>query len=196
MTEKSKYSFSCLEQDCPQRVCCTRAHVSVTVSDISRWTEQEYLPHIVSGLALIAPEGEEDPITIETLRHPLKRDAQSTACIFYHEESNACSVRYSRPISCRAFPLEYDGTKFRVADKACSGVGKGEVQKDSLREARETAEQEFKERNETERALPGLYAVLMDHMLRQTAEAMKNLTEEDRKQLDEIMSKKSKQQPE
>ena len=194
MTEKQKYSFTCLEQDCPQRICCTRAHVSVTISDISRWTEQDHLPQIVAGLTLIAPESEEDSISIETQRRPLKRNPEETACIFYHEDSNACSIRYARPISCRTFPLEYDGTKFRVSEKKCPGVGKGEAERESLRTARENAEQEFKERSETEEALPGLYAVLMNHMLRQSAEAMRNLSEEDQKRLDEIMSKRSKEE--
>lgn len=191
MSDKSKYIFKCQEQDCPQRVCCTRAHVNVTIGDISRWTEEDYLSHIAPGLVLVAPESEEDSIGIEAQRRPLKRDSEKTACIFYHEESNACSIRYSRPLSCRTFPLEYDGTKFRVVEKECSGIGKGEVQKDSLREVRETAEQEFRERSETDKALPGLYAVLMNHMLRQSAEAMKDLSEEDRKRLDEIMAKRS-----
>lgn len=196
MSDKSKYSFKCQEQDCPQRVCCTRAHVNVTIGDISRWTEQDYLSHIIPGLVLVAPESEEDSIGIETQRRPLKKDPESTACMFYHEDSNACSIRYSRPISCRTYPLDYDGTKFRVIEKNCSGIGKGEVQKDSLREARETAEQELKERCETEKALPGLYAVLMNHMFRQSAEAMKGLSEEDRAKVDEIMSKRSKDQSE
>lgn len=196
MSEKTKYSFKCLEQDCPQRVCCTRAHVNVTIGDISRWTEDDHLAHIIPGLTLVAPESEEDSISIETRRSPLKADPEKTACVFYTEDSNACYIRYSRPISCRTFPLEYDGTKFRAVDKACPGIGQGEVQKDSLREARETAEQEFKERSETDKAIPGLYAVLMNHMLRQSAETMKGLSEEDRKRIDEIMSKKDEKNSE
>jgi Fe-S-cluster containining protein len=168
----------------------------VTIGDISRWTEQDYLSHIIPGLVLVAPESEEESIGIETQRRPLKKDSEKTACMFYQEDSNACSIRYSRPISCKTFPLDYDGTKFRVIEKSCPGIGKGEVQKDSLREARETAEQEFKERSETEKAIPGLYAVLMNHMLRQSAEAMRNLSEEERAKLDEIMSKKPKEQSE
>lgn len=191
MSEKPKYSFKCLENECPQRVCCTREPVTVTLGDIVRWSEQDYLSHVVPGVVIQMPESESDALILVTARRRLKKDPSRTACVFYHEESNACSIRYARPISCRTFPLQFAGEKFVLSNKECSGIGKGEVARDALKEARDTAEQEFKERSETEKTLPGLYTVLMSLMLRQSAEAMKDLSDEDRKRIDEIMSHRS-----
>jgi len=137
------------------------------------------------------PQSETDALILVTARRQLKKDASKTACVFYHEESNACSIRYARPISCRTFPLQFAGENFVLSNKECSGIGKGEVARDALKEARNTAELEFKERLETEKTLPGLYTVFMSLMLRQSAEAMKDLSDEDRKRIDEIMSRRS-----
>ncbi|MHA1248102.1 MAG: YkgJ family cysteine cluster protein [Candidatus Thorarchaeota archaeon] len=194
MSEKKKYSFKCLEQNCTNRVCCTRPHVSVTIGDLARWSAQGYLDHILPGVTINVPKSEGERFSMETIRKPLNGDGKEgenagDACIFFHKESNACTIRYSRPISCRTFPLLYNGEKFVLSDKSCPGIGQGEITKEALKEARDLAEQEYRERMETIAALPAIYALIMGHMLRQSAEAMKNLSEEDRKKLEEIMSK-------
>lgn len=124
-----------------------------------------------------------------TKRIPLKDDDERTACIFYEEEANGCAIRFSRPISCRAYPLAFDGEKYFLSDKDCPGVGKGEPTREALMEARGIAEQEFKERIETLTALPALYTVIMTPIIQQSTEAMRSLSEEDRKKMDEILSK-------
>ncbi len=201
MPEKKKYSFKCQEQNCSDRVCCKRPHVNVTFGDLARWMTQGYIETILPGLTIKVPASEGDSFAIETLRKPLKSaegkdEEQADACIFFHEESNACTIRFSRPISCRTFPLEYTGSKFVVTDQRCSGIGRGEVTKEALKEARDLAEQEFRERTETLAALPSVYGILMGYMLRQSAETMKNLSEEDRKKLEEIMSKQPQESTE
>ncbi|MGY5852697.1 MAG: YkgJ family cysteine cluster protein [Candidatus Thorarchaeota archaeon] len=188
--EKSKYSFKCMEQNCSDRVCCTRPKVSVTISDLSRWTLQGYIPQIFPGIHLKVPNNEGDQLRLETMRKPLQKDPDSTSCIFFVEDANACSIRFSRPISCQTFPLEYDGEKFFVTDRACSGIGQGEITKEVLKEARDLAEQEFKERTETLSALPGIYSIVMAEIMRQSSEAMKDISEEDRKKIDEIMAQR------
>ena len=95
------------------------------------------------------PTSETDIIELEMAKKPFQKDPEKTACIFYHEESNGCQIRYSRPISCRTYPLQFDGNKFKVIDKNCPGVGQGEITKEALQEHIELAEQEFKERIET-----------------------------------------------
>ncbi len=143
--------------------------------------------NILPGFTLKLPKSEEDLISIEMLRKPLNTDSESTACIFYNEGANSCEIRYSRPISCRTYPLEYTGEKFILSSKDCPGVGQGEVNKETLQEARSLAEQEFNERIETISSLPVVYTIIMNQMLRQSAESMQNLSEEDRKKMDEIL---------
>lgn len=192
MSDRPKYSFNCLEQKCETAACHVRPHVKVTFGDISRWTTQNYLQQIMPGVTLLIPQTETDLISLEMARMPLQKDPEKTSCIFYHEESNGCQIRYSRPISCRTYPLQFDGEKYRVIDKECPGVGKGEVTKEALQEHKELAEQDYKERIETLTILPGVYAIFMGQMIRQSAEAMQGLSEEDRKRLEEIMSKSDK----
>ncbi|TFF95570.1 YkgJ family cysteine cluster protein [Candidatus Thorarchaeota archaeon] len=194
MSEKKKYSFKCAKQNCPDRVCCTRPHVNVTYGDLSRWTTQNYLNHILQGIALNLEEADKGGITLGTLRKPLSKDPEQTACIFFDEEANACRIRFSRPISCRTFPLEHDGEKFYVTNKNCAGIGKGEVTREALKEAKELAEKEYNERIETNTSLPAVYSVIMGQMLRKSAEAMQSMSEEDRQKLEEIMSKRDEQE--
>ncbi|MFX1482851.1 MAG: YkgJ family cysteine cluster protein [Promethearchaeota archaeon] len=191
MTEKAKYTFKCLETKCDTKACHIRPTINVTNGDMARWSKQGYLMNILPGLTLKLPQSEQDLISIEMKRKPLEGDSEATACIFYNEGANACEIRYSRPISCRTFPLEYNGEKYVLSAKDCPGVGKGEVSKEALQEARETAEQEFNERVETLSSLPVIYTIIMNQMLRQSAEAMQNLSEEDRKKMDEILGKSS-----
>ncbi len=191
MSEKSKFSFKCLEQKCDTKACHIRPRINVTMGDIARWTSQNYLSQIIPGITLSMPSNENEPLALTTLRKPLESDPEQTACIFYHEESNGCTIRYSRPISCRAFPLEYNGEKYYLSDKNCPGVGEGEVNKDALKEVRDLAEQEYREKIETLAALPGVYSIFMGMMIRQSAEGMKDLSEDDKKHIEDIMSKPS-----
>ncbi len=191
MAEKSKYNFKCLEQQCTTIACHIRPTISVTLGDLTRWSTQGYLMNILPGVSLKMPESEKDLISLELMRKPLKKDSEQTACIFFNEEANGCEIRYSRPLSCRAYPLEYNGEKYYLSSKDCPGVGQGEVSKEALQEARNLADQAFRERGETYTALPAVYSIIMTQMIRQSTEAMKNLSEEDRKKMDEMMSKSS-----
>ncbi|MFX1369332.1 MAG: YkgJ family cysteine cluster protein [Promethearchaeota archaeon] len=190
--EKSKYTFKCLEQKCSTRACHIRPHVNVTFGDLGRWTAQEYLPHILGGVTVRMLDPETGKMVFETKRIPLKNESDGDACIFYQEEANGCAIRFSRPISCQTYPLEYNGTKFFLSSKDCPGVGKGEVSKEALQEARKLAEQEYIERVETMASLPATYTVIMAPIIQQSAEAMQNLSEEDRKKMDEILARSSK----
>jgi Fe-S-cluster containining protein len=191
MSEKSKYNFKCLEQKCTTKACHIRPQVAVTLGDLGRWTAQGYLMHILSGVSLGMPESEEDKITLSMARKPLEGDPESTSCIFYNEKANGCEIRYSRPISCRTYPLEFNGEKFYLSSKDCPGVGQGEVNKDALQEARSLAEQEYRERTETDAALPAVYSIIMTELIRQSAEAMKKRSEDEKKEADNSVSQES-----
>ncbi|MBE0525299.1 MAG: YkgJ family cysteine cluster protein [Candidatus Thorarchaeota archaeon] len=191
MSEKSKYTFKCLEQQCTTIACHIRPTIDVSLGDLTRWTTQGYLMNIIPGVSLHLPKSEHELLNLEMSRKPLLKDSEQTACFFFDEEANGCEIRYSRPLSCRAYPLEYNGEKFYLSSKDCPGVGQGEVTKEALQEVRDLAEQAYKERGETYTALPALYSIIMTQMIKQSTEAMQSLSEEDRKKMDEIMSKPS-----
>ncbi|MFW9944956.1 MAG: YkgJ family cysteine cluster protein [Candidatus Sifarchaeia archaeon] len=188
-SEKAKYSFKCLEQKCTTRECHIRPHVNVTFGDLGRWTTQGYIGHIIGGLRIVPPESEKDPFVIEAVRKPLNDEPEIACCVFFDEDANGCTIRYSRPISCRTFPLEHDGEKYYLSNKNCPGVGQGEVSKEALKESRDLAEKDYIQRMETLVALPAIYSLVMAPMLRQSAEAMERLSEEDKKRMEEILSK-------
>ncbi|MFW9806656.1 MAG: YkgJ family cysteine cluster protein, partial [Candidatus Thorarchaeota archaeon] len=162
MTEKSKYTFKCLEHKCDTKACHIRPQVLVTIGDIARWMTQGYIMNILPGITLHMPVSDQDTFYFETLRKPLESDPEATACIFYNEGANGCEIRYGRPISCQTFPLAYNGEKFVLSSKDCPGVGQGELTKEALSEARDLAEKEFNERTQTTAALPALYSVIMN----------------------------------
>jgi Fe-S-cluster containining protein len=193
MSEKSKYTFKCLEQKCDTKACHIRPQILVTFGDFARWMNQGFVMNILPGIGIHMPKSEHDSFYFETLRKPLESDPETTSCIFYNEQANACEIRYGRPISCQTYPLEFNGEKFVLSSKDCPGVGEGEVTKEALQEARNLADQEFNERKETTVALPAIYSVLMNQMLKQSAEAMQNLSEEDRKKMDEILAKSNEE---
>ena len=145
--------------------------------------------NILPGITVHMPESEKDAFYFETVRKPLETESEVTACVFYNEQANGCEIRYSRPISCQTFPLEFNGEKYVLSSKGCPGVGKGEVSKEALQDARDLAEKEFNERTETTAALPAIYSLMMNQIMRQSAEAMQNLSDEDRKKMDEILAK-------
>lgn len=193
MSEKLKYTFKCLEQKCDTKACHIRPQILVTFGDFARWMNQGFVMNILPGISIHMPESEHDSFYFETLRKPLESDPETTSCIFYNEQANACEIRYGRPISCQTYPLVFNGEKFVLSSKDCPGVGEGEVTKEALQEARNLAEQEFNERKETTVALPAIYSVMMNQMLKQSAEAMQNLSEEDRKKMDEILAKSNEE---
>jgi Fe-S-cluster containining protein len=182
MSEKSKYSFKCLEQKCNTKACHVRPHINVTIGDLGRWSSQGYLMNILAGVSLNLPESEEDSLMLETARKRLEESQEGTCCIFFNEKANGCEIRYSRPISCRTYPLEYDGEKYFLISKDCPGVGQGEVSREALQEARSLAEQEYREKQETEAALPAIYSVIMTELIKQSAEAMKKRADEEKKE--------------
>jgi Fe-S-cluster containining protein len=195
MSEKSKYNVKCLEQKCTTKACHVRPQVTVTLGDLGRWTAQGYLMNILPGVSLKMPKSEDDRIFLEMARKPLEEDPEKTSCIFYNEKANGCEIRYSRPLSCRTYPLEYNGEKFYLSSKDCPGVGQGEVSKEALQEARNLAEQEYRERTETDASLPAIYSIIMTELIRQTAEAMKKKSEEEKKSIDDNESEGSDESP-
>jgi Fe-S-cluster containining protein len=149
------------------------------MGDLGRWSSQGYLMNILPGVSLVMPKSEEGSLILEAARKPLEEELEKTCCIFFNEKANGCEIRYSRPISCRTYPLEYNGEKYYLSSKDCPGVGQGEVNKEALQEARKLAEQEYREKQETEVTLPAIYSVIMTELIKQSAEAMKKQAEKE-----------------
>jgi len=115
----------------------------------------------------------------------------------YNMEQKKCLIYENRPLSCRTYPLEFDGKNFIVVDADCPGVGEEGMTKEDLVEMREIAKTMHYELTRMRIALPVLNQVvsqkIMMDLMRQNLEAMSKMSDEDRAKLDEIF-KKSKEE--
>ncbi len=184
MSAPPKFVFECLENQCPDRKCCKRSPVMIYFEDIRRWITDQTINVVFPSIELTV-----DP----TMRYPmlvLKKYPDETLCAMFNKETNSCNIYYSKPISCSAFPLGYNGNNYFVINKECSGLGKGDMTKESLKEMRNRAKLEFECRTRTTASLPLLQMLIMQFFEKQSREAMASLSDEDRKKLEEILAKR------
>jgi Fe-S-cluster containining protein len=203
---KAKFTFKCTRCD---KCCLSRGPIPITFWDLELWAKNgvvaNFLPYLEvyskpdGGFDLILKplppppkEGEEKPpqdpfggASIESLLEE--------KCPLYNKEQKKCLIYDNRPLSCRTYPLEYDGKNFKVVDVECPGIGQEGMTKDDLREMRETAKTMNYELTRMRIALPVLNQVvsrnIMTDLLRQQMEAMSKMSDEDKAKLDEIFKK-------
>ena len=203
---KAKFTFKCTRDD---KCCLTRGPIPLTFWDLEMWARNgvvaNFMPYLDiyqkpdGGIDLILkplpPKKEDDdkgeprdpfsPVPIEELLEE--------KCPLYNIEKKQCLVYENRPLSCRTYPLEYDGKNFKVVDVDCPGIGEEGMTKEELTEMRENAKLMNYELTRIRIALPVLnqlvsQKIMMD-LMRQNIEAMSKMSEEDRAKLDEILGK-------
>ncbi|MBY8987708.1 MAG: YkgJ family cysteine cluster protein [Candidatus Lokiarchaeota archaeon] len=210
---KAKFTFKCTRSD---KCCLTRGPIPITLWDLELWARNgvvaNFLPYLDiyskpdGGIDLVlkplppAPkEGEEEKPRDPFGTVPIE-DLLEVKCPLYNKEKKECLVYDNRPLSCRTYPLEFDGKNFTVVDVECPGIGEEGMTKDDLKEMRDIAKQMFYELTRMRISLPVLsqlisQKVMMD-LMRQNMEAMSKMSEEDRSKLDEILKKEQEPQPE
>ncbi|MHA1129422.1 MAG: YkgJ family cysteine cluster protein [Candidatus Helarchaeota archaeon] len=184
MSSPPKFVFECLEDKCPDRKCCNRSPVMIYFEDVKRWTTDQTINVVYSNLELTV-----DP----TMRYPmmiLRKYPNETLCSMFNKETKNCNIYYSKPISCSAYPLGFNGNNFYLVDKECPGIGKGEMTKELLKEMRNRAKLEFECRTRTTSTLPLIQMLVMQFFQKQSEQAMASLSEEDKKKLEEILAKR------
>jgi len=210
---KAKFTFKCTQCD---KCCLARGPIPITFWDLEFWARNgvvaNFLPYLDiyskpdGGIDLVLKplppppkEGEEEKPRDPFGTVPIE-DLLEEKCPLYNKEKKKCLVYDNRPLSCRTYPLEFDGKNFTVVDVECPGIGEEGMTKDDLKEMRDTAKQMFYELTRMRIALPVLsqlisQKVMMD-LMRQNMEAMSKMSEEDRSKLDEILKKDQEPQPE
>ena len=186
MSAPPKFVFECSEEKCPNHKCCNRSPVMVYFEDIKRWAMDQTLNIVFSQLEYSMDAGY--PMII------LKKQS-GTLCAMFNKETQKCNIYYSKPISCSSYPLGFNGNAFFVIDKECEGIGKGSMTKDALKEMRDRAKLDFESRTQTSATLPLLNILFMGFMQKQSQEAMGSLSEEDRKKIEEILTKEREAKP-
>ncbi|MBN1802450.1 MAG: YkgJ family cysteine cluster protein [Candidatus Lokiarchaeota archaeon] len=207
-SSKTKFTFKCTRCD---KCCLSRGPIPITAWDLQLWAHNKvvanFLPYldiqeIPSGgidliLKPIVPpkSGNDDEAsnTPSPFRQVPIEDLLGAKCSMYNEEQKKCLIYENRPLSCRTYPLEFDGNSFTIVDEECPGIGEEGMTKEDLKEMRDIAKTMFLELARMRISLPVLYQVLsktfMMDLMKQQMEVMSNMSEEDRAKLDEIMKK-------
>lgn len=119
-------------------------------------------------------------------------------CPLYRSNDKTCTIYENRPSYCREFPLEYDGKAFTLFEEPdCPGVGVGPMSKEELQQIREDARICYGELRRIRISLPVMHQIIsqntiqgfLQQIARDSEERMKNLSEEDRKKMEELSRK-------
>ena len=207
---KAKFTFKCTRCD----ACCgARGPIPLTFWDLEMWARNGVIANFLPYVDLYQkPDGGSDLI-LKPLAPP-KTDGDSAEppsplgdtpiselldakCPLYNKDQKACLVYDNRPLSCRTYPLEYDGKHFSVVDVDCPGVGEEGMTKEQIKEMRDTAKTMFYELTRIRIALPVLSQIIsknfMMDLMKQQMDAMSKMSVDDKAKLDEIFKK---QEPE
>ena len=210
---KTKFTFKCTRCD---KCCLERGPIPITFWDLELWARNgviaNFMPYldiyqkpdgvmdlILKPLAPPPEEGEDtskkEPFSITPIE-----DLLEVKCPLYNQDDKKCLVYENRPLSCRVYPLEFDGKNFSIVDVDCPGVGEEGMTKEELKEMRDSAKTMFYELTRIRISLPILnqmisQKVMMD-LMKQNLEVMSKMTDEDRAKLDEIFKKTSDKPPE
>jgi Fe-S-cluster containining protein len=204
---KAKFTFKCTRcDDC----CLARGPIPVTLWDLEMWARNgvvaNFMPYLDiynkpdGGIDLILKplppppeEGEEKAEPKDPFGAVPIEELLTVKCPLYNKDDKKCLVYDNRPLSCRTYPLEFDGKNFIVVDADCPGVGEEGMTPEELKEMRETAKTMHYELTRMRIALPILnqmisQKIMMD-LMRQNIEAMSKMSDEDKAKLDEIFKK-------
>lgn len=206
---KSKFTFKCTRCDA---CCLARGPIPITLWDLELWAKNGVIANFLPYLDIFSkPDGLTDLI-LKPLPPP-KEDAENAApsafgeapiedlleekCPLYNKDQKQCLVYENRPLSCRTYPLEFDGRNFSVVDVDCPGIGEEGMTKEELKEMRETAKLMNYELTRMRIALPVLNQIIssnfMKMLMKQQMDAMSKMTDEDKEKLDEIFKKEQEE---
>jgi Fe-S-cluster containining protein len=208
---KAKFTFKCTKCDA---CCLARGPIPITFWDLEMWARNgvvaNFLPYLDiynkpdGGVDLILKplppppeEGEEKEEAKDPFGTVPIEELLSVKCPLYNIDDKKCLVYDNRPLSCRTYPLEFDGKNYIVVDADCPGIGEEGMTSDELKEMREIAKTMHYELTRMRIALPVLnqmisQKIMMD-LMRQNMEAMSKMSDDDRKKLDEIFKKGSEE---
>lgn len=205
---KTKFTFVCTRcDDC----CLARGPIPITFWDLELWAKNgvvaNFMPYLDvyqkpdGGIDLVlkplAPVSDETEPSTDPFETTPIEDLLTVKCPLYNQNDKKCLVYDNRPLSCRTYPLEFDGKNFIVVDADCPGIGEEGMTKDDLKEMRDTAKNMHYELTRMRIALPVLNQIVSSNFMRmlmkQQMEAMSKMSEEDKEKLDEIFKKQEQE---
>jgi len=207
---KSKFTFKCTRcNEC----CLARGPIPITFWDLELWAKNGVVANFMPYLDIYQkPDGGID-LVLKPLPPPPKEGEENiqkdpfgnvpieelldVKCPLYNKDDKKCLIYDNRPLSCRTYPLEFDGKNFIVVDADCPGVGESGMTKEELVKMRETAKTMHYELTRMRIALPVLNQIVsnnfMKMLMKQQMDAMSKMSDDDRSKIDDILKK---QEPE
>ncbi len=206
-TSKAKFTFKCTQCD---ECCLKRGPIPITIWDIELWAKNGIIANFLPYLEMyVKPDGSLDLI-LKPIFSQQSGDSQEDKqkdpfatipleklleqkCPMYNKEEKKCLIYENRPLSCRTYPLEFNGNNFTIVDDSCPGLEQEGMKKEDLKQMREVAKLMFYELTRMRIALPILNQIIsnnfMKTLIKQQMEAMSQMSDEDRSKLDEILQK-------
>jgi len=203
--EKAKFNFKCTKCG---NCCSQRGPIPLVLDDLTLWAKNKVVANFMPYLKFIrTPFGTLDLVLARDDKNPFeeskKEDKKSEekvdlSCPLFNKEKKECLVYDNRPLSCRTYPLEFDGKSFSIVDDECKGVGQGETTVDERKFMRSQAETMNKQLTQMRIAMPVLAQAMqtftMMELIKQQQEYMSKMTPEERAKMDEDMGKDEKSQ--
>ena len=208
--EKKKYIFNCTRCG---NCCLNRGPVPLVMDDLIMWAKNNVVANMMPYLQLIkTPYGTIDLVMSRTNKNPYdflqkkenedeKEESKDLSCPMYNKETKDCLIYDNRPLSCKTYPLEFDGQKYMVVDtEDCEGIGNGETSNEERKEMRELAKSMNIKLTEMRISMPILAQAFQPFVLneimdaqRKYMEAMEKMPPEEREKVEKQMKERMEQ---
>lgn len=185
--QKSKYIFNCTK--CGE--CCEKKEfIPIANEDLLNWVKNGVINTIIPHLEIGTLQGQNEGQTFFQLM--LKQ--KEPGCPMYDATNKICNIYHSLPLDCASFPLGFNGQSYFIRDKSCPGIGNGTMTKEQLVKDREVAQKDFLAKIDTYTILPVIYSLFMKNILKEQERVMKEMPDEKRQQLEDLLGEKKKEE--
>jgi len=208
--EKKKHIFNCTRCG---NCCLNRGPVPLVMDDLIMWAKNNVVANMMPYLKFIkTPYGTIDLVMSRTTKNPYdflqkkenedeEEESKDLSCPMYNKETKDCLIYDNRPLSCRTYPLEFDGQKYMVVDtEDCEGIGNGETSNEERKEMRELAKSMNIKLTEMRISMPILAQAFQPFVLneimdaqRKYMEAMEKMPPEEREKVEQQMKERMEQ---
>jgi len=189
-----KFSFVC--KKCGQ-CCLERGPIPLVIEDLVMWAKNDVIENIFPYLKFIKTDmGTIDLVLAKTDSNPFgeeEKNEEELCCPLFNEEKKECTIYNYRPLSCRTYPLEYNGENFQIVDSEDPGLNNGEMKKEDLKKMKLLAKKMNKELTKMRISMPIISQAMQPFIIKEMVEAQKKMMEqmspEERKKFEDQMKK-------
>lgn len=186
--EKKKFVFNCTRCG---KCCADRGPIPLVMEDLELWAKNRVVANMLPYLKFIlTPKKTLDLVFTRQIGNQFEEtpekaeENQDSSCPMYNKEKKECTIYENRPLSCRTYPLEFDGQKFVVVDDECPGIGHGDMTKEDRIKLRELAQHMFNQLRQIRIVMPivsqAMQTFVIGQLIEQQRQAFEKMTPEER----------------